>query len=629
MADRKTAQQQLLELLQGAPSQYLSGKYLASALSVTTRTIRNYVRQLVGEGYTISSAKAGYKYEKGVIQRGFELNSDSLAILKILLYEKRVGISKVALAQRLHVSEATLDRRLTDLTDYLAERNTAITSHHGEVHLTGAEHDKRHLMYLLLNQESQQDILREFMLSEGKQLGLKKILLETAARHHLHIDSGTLNNILMHLTISIYRITRAHRIDNSVNEAIHQQLIKTGAMSVAREIAEQIKAQFAITMTPPEVDNLGLLLLDTLHYRQPTETQLKDLVAPRFYLLSLVLLRAVDNNYSLNLGGDASFISRFALHIQNLYLRLDTGNQDTPPVNKSIKKKFPFIYDIAVFICSQLTDIFEKHIPESEIDFIAMHIGTLLMTNSQPAAYDFYLVDKNYLDSNHMIREKLRTALDGVMTIVDTYQSYRDLPADVDYDRVIGTASPVPDTRILQISPFIDQHDVDILQKRIADIKDHANSDKLVHYIERFLPESLIFREQYFNGAQSCITWLCEQMNHQGYVSTTFKDDVLKREALSSTAFVKDIAVPHPLKPVTAHTTIAFVLNHKPMQWGDSYVRIIVLLGLSPNDHDEFQVIFDALIAALSNADTVQKLLDTQSYTEIIDILRDSVVYSG
>jgi lichenan operon transcriptional antiterminator len=118
-------------------------------------------------------------------------------------------------------------------------------------------------------------------------------------------------------------------------------------------------------------------------------------------------------------------------------------------------------------------------------------------------------------------------------------------------------------------------------------------------------------------------------MNHQGYVSTTFKDDVLKREALSSTAFVKDIAVPHPLKPVTAHTTMAFVLNHKPMQWGDSYVRIIVLLGLSPNDHDEFQVIFDALIAALSNADTVQKLLDTQSYTEIIDILRDSVVYSG
>ncbi|MDE3281718.1 PRD domain-containing protein [Lacticaseibacillus parahuelsenbergensis] len=629
MVKRQEAQDLLLHLLQEAAPKFLSGKYLASALSVTTRTVRNYVSALTAEGYTITSSKTGYRFEKGVLQRRFAFNSDSLNIIHALLYDRRQRVTRVALAVNLHISEATLDRRLSELSEFLQGKNITLKSKSGEVYLQGSELAKRHLMYLLLDQESQQNILKEFTLPEEQQLGLKKILLETTAKHHLHLDSGTLNNILLHLSIALYRITHTHQIDISINERIHKQLINTGAMTIAQEIATQIKSNFDIQMPTPEIDNIGLLLLDSLHASQPNETQLKDLVAPRFYLLALLLLKNIDDTYSLSLTQNTTFISRFALHIQNLYTRLKANIEESQPVKKTIKKKFPFIYDIAVFICAQISDIFEQRVPESEIDFIAMHIGTLLMSTTKPQPVSFYLVDKNYLNSNRAIVEKLHSKFGNTISISKVFQTYSALPKEIDYSRVLGTAIPVPSSQVLQLSPFIDQRDVDAIQRRIKQLNDRSNSDKILHYIETFLPESLVFREKYFDNASGCISWLCDQMQSAGLVEPAFKSNVLKREALSSTSFIKDIAVPHPLKPMTQQTSLALILNQAPMKWGDSSVRVVLLLGLSPNDHQKFQSIFDAFISVLSNEETVESLLAAEKYADIIKILRDNVVFAN
>ena len=118
-------------------------------------------------------------------------------------------------------------------------------------------------------------------------------------------------------------------------------------------------------------------------------------------------------------------------------------------------------------------------------------------------------------------------------------------------------------------------------------------------------------------------------MESAGLVEPAFKSNVLKRESLSSTFFIKDIAVPHPLKPMTERTTLALILNQAPMKWGDSSVRVVLLLGLSPNDHQKFQAIFDAFIAVLSNEETVESLLAAEKYADIIKILRDNVVFAN
>jgi lichenan operon transcriptional antiterminator len=189
----------------------------------------------------------------------------------------------------------------------------------------------------------------------------------------------------------------------------------------------------------------------------------------------------------------------------------------------------------------------------------------------------------------------------------------------------MGTAEPAPDSRVLKISPFMNTDDMRHIKQRIASIQEQNQSDQLAHYIEQFLPESLLFRNQDFDSAESCIHWLCQQMEAQGYVDNQFVDTVLQREQLSSTAFVPDIAMPHPLKPVTKQTTIAILLNNKPMNWNGSFVRVVVLLGLSPNDQKAFQVIFDALINALSDSGVVHQLTSTASYAGVVSIIKNSV----
>lgn len=622
---KEKAKRQLLNILQESAPTPVSGQNLATVIGVTSRTVRNYVRSLTDDGYTISASKSGYRYEGGNVANSGNLDNDTLAILQSLLYENRHGISKIALAQNLHISEATLDRRLIVLETYLAPNQVHLRAAQNVITLEGKESAKRHLIYVLLTKESQQDIFKTVMLPESQELALKRILSNVLASHHLHLDSGTFTNILMHLSISIYRITRAHQLNTPSIAAVTSKLEESGALAIAKETAQIIHNQLAIRMTSAEVVNLAMLLQDTLHTQEPGADQLKDLVERRFYLLASVLLTSVDRNYSLALSADQSSISRFALHIQNLYFRLQNTKTSEQPLNKALKKQFPFIYEIAVFIVSQLSSILEIPIPESEINFIAMHIGTMLMNSEPPKQIEMTLVDHDYLNSNRNIVEKLKTEFTNELTIKRIFQSYTDLPLDTDYQYVMGTAEPLPSTKILKISPFMNQDDLRQTKQRIEDLQEQKKSDQLANYIEQFLPQSLLFHDRNFDSAQQCIEWLCNQMQTQGYVDKQFVATVLQREKLSSTAFVPDIAMPHPLKPVTKQTTISILLNHEPMNWNGSFVRIVVLLGLSPNDQKTFQVIFDALINALSDNRVVQKLANANTYDQVIAIIKHSI----
>jgi lichenan operon transcriptional antiterminator len=622
---KEKAQKQLLKILQESAPNPVSGANLAAVLGVTSRTIRNYVKALTDTGYIITANKSGYLYEGGDVPDAAELDEDTLSILKNLLYENRQGISRVALAQHLHMSEATLDRRISALDSYLTPHRVHLNSAKNVVTLVGSESAKRHLIYVLLSKESQQDIFKTVMLPASQELALKRILSNVLASQHLHVDAGTFANILMHLSISIYRITRAHQLDSTLNATVNSKLEQSGALDIAHEVAQTIEKQLAIKMTQAEVINLALLLQDTLHKQEPAAEQLKNLIERRFYLLASVLLNSVDRNYGLDLSSNEASISRFALHIQNLYFRLQNTRRTDQPLNKALKKQFPFIYEIAVFVVSQLSSILEIPIPESEISFIAMHLGTMLMNGEPLAPIDMVLVDQNYLNSNQNILKKLQDQFADELVIQQVYQTYAELPSNSDYQHVMGTAEPAPDPHVLKISPFMNTDDMRHIKQRIESIQEQNQSDQLAHYIEQFLPESLLFRNQDFDSAEDCIHWLCQQMEAQGYVDNQFVDTVLQREQLSSTAFVPDIAMPHPLKPVTKQTTITILLNNKPMNWNGSFVRVVVLLGLSPNDQKAFQVIFDALINALSDSSVVHQLTSTASYDGVISIIKNSV----
>jgi lichenan operon transcriptional antiterminator len=67
------------------------------------------------------------------------------------------------------------------------------------------------------------------------------------------------------------------------------------------------------------------------------------------------------------------------------------------------------------------------------------------------------------------------------------------------------------------------------------------------------------------------------------------------------------------------------VINEKPMKWGNQYVNIIVLIGISETDRSTFRDVFDILIEVLSEPKNVQKLINCNDYDEFLATITNMI----
>lgn len=628
MSKKQESKEQLISLLQNAYPRELNSKELAESLDVTTRSIRNYIRELIDEGYQISSSKCGYKYQSGIIQREISLDRESLKIIRLILSKSQKGINKVDTINALHISEATFNRRLKIVSEFLENSGLKLVVKNHFLILEGAEVKKRHLIYLLLHKESQRNILQELNLSSVQMSKTRQILEKKVKKYHLQINDGTFNNILMHLSISVFRLSNYHNLNSSFNQQIHTRLLHSPAYTVADDIMHSMQRVFNIEFNKNEVDNLTLLIIDTVNIQKNNTDHLKDYIDRRFILLSNLVIGMIDRTYNIDLSTNQAFVSRFALHLQNLYYRLQRKSNlgSNELINKNIKDQFPFIYEISVYASSQISDIFENYLSEAEINLIALHIGTLFISEENIQKKHFILVDKNYLNSNNYIVQKFNTIFLKNAVIDHVYQSYNALSNDYNPLNIITTIEPALNTKMLLISPFLTDDDLDKIKERISFLNQAQRSSFLFQYLSDFLPKSLVFHEKYFDKSTEYINFLCDQMKDLGYVDSSFKAEVLKREQLSSTDFVNNIAIPHTLKPTTQKTTISVIINKKPTKWHKNFVNVIVLLGLSRNDHAAFQTILDAIISILSEPSKVKQIIEGETYEDLLSIINQSLI---
>lgn len=627
MSKKQILEKQLIQLLQGTSPKAMSGKDIAENLNVTTRTVRNYVKDLNEKGYSINSSKNGYKYLSGIIESNFSLNETDTEILIQLLQNSRTEFKKVDLQNQLFISEATLNRKLNKLSSFLLTLKLKIIDNCGFLYIKGDERNKRHLIYVLLDRESNKDILQELKLSPYQLKEARNALKDAINKYDLDFDNGTFNNIFMHIAVTIYRLQNYHKINSAFNLKTHNKLINSQAFVVASYIANLIHQRLNIAFNDIELDNLALSLLDTIKTNSTSDTKLNDLLDHRYILLSTLVINMIDKNYNLQLSTNNQFISRFALHIQNLNNRLiyKTQFEDEKMINKNIKIQFPFIYEIAVYASSQLSDILEHSLSENEINLIALHLGTLFMSEKEYQKQYFTLVDNNYLNSNENLKNKFKLNFKDQATIEHTYQSFNQLPDTTNPFRVLSTELPLLNTNMVSITPFLTEQDVQKIKERIKLLNKKEKSDLLTRYFKKFLPKSLLFREQYCKSSTGYIHFLCTEMKNKNFVTSSFENEVLKRENLSSTDFVNNIAIPHTLKPISNHTCIAMIINKKPTIWKRNKVQIIMLLNIGKNDHTEFQTILDSIISTFSSPQNIKQIVASHDYESTIKVFQNDI----
>lgn len=618
---------------------------LSKTLGVSQRMIRKYVKSInenTEATYKIVSSKNGYRLELRAIKKKQEMiipntkNDRIRFILYKLLTLKTPSIHLSRLSNQLYVSDFTIENHLDDVKEYLDEFEIELIRKRGFLSIVGSEKQKRYLMRKIMSDEirstnffGDKDVELDINI---KKIEIQEIVREELKKQKYFINEYMLSNISFHIMIAIYRLSEGNSLEMDSSKVDYEQTLEH---SIAIEISRRIHEKTNIKINDSEVYNIGLLLLGNISLINFDRLSLveieKELDEEHTKFLDYIV-QQVYSNYYVDLSSE-SFKIQFLLHLKNLLLRVLKNQNSKNPLIDDIKNTYPLVYDIAVFISSELNKFFNIELVEDEIAYIALHVGTTLeLQDREIKGLTTLVICPRYYSIDQRIISKLKYYFGEEINITRVMTRESDVDESIlDFELIISTINTpninnAKETEVVFVKPFLSDKDIEIIRKKITKAKQQKDKEELRRYLESYLPANLFFKNKNLKNREQILHFLSQEFLNQKIVSDDFLTELQKREALSSTAFNNSIAMPHTINYNAKKTNIGILMDEDSIQWGDSKVQIVCIIAVNKEDNKFFGEFFQLLIEALSEIENVNKMLKTTTHQEFIDCVLELMI---
>jgi len=635
--------ERLLDHLSQADARVTAAE-LAEQLGVTTRSVRSYVTAAKAAAHPlniISSSTTGYRlnreayaaFSSGSRVRDPELDTprDRVHHLVRRLTEAPGGLDIHALADSLYVSESTIESDLRKVKALGEEAGLTLARSGSLVALTGTEAQYRRVLSKLFRSESAQGFLelekvkREFASDD---LGAFKTgLIAMLDAQGYFVNEYGVNSVLLHVAIAVDRAIRdmtARPADAAAAAAVPAADHEQPAISAA--LGALTREHFEVDLDRTDLDYLAKLLTTrviTPGQNLPVEVVAETHAEPEHLGSVRRIVAQVGEEYLLDLD-DETFIVRLSLHVGNLIARAQDNSYSRNPMVRSIKTSYPMIYDVAVFIASQLQREKSIAINEDEISYIALHLGSHLERQSRrEERVTVAIVSPGYYDMHVILREHIERAL-GDEVSVEVVVTRTDVDwNDFSTDLVLTTmAAKGAGDNVVVIQPFLGDADVENIRRAISRLRRHRRRIRIKDDLLKYFDEALFLRNATAGSETEMIELLGGLMVQQGVIDESYVTGAIEREQLSSTAFTDSIAVPHAMSMSASRTSIAIAVNETSMPWGENRVNVIALIAFSSSGRASFQTVFDQFVEVFADRSEVLELIKRSTgFAEFIEEL--------
>jgi lichenan operon transcriptional antiterminator len=605
---------------------------LAEHLGVTTRSVRSYVTAAKAAAHPlsiISSSTNGYRlnrdayatFASGGRVRDADTPRDRVHHLVRRLTEEPGGLDVHTLADSLYVSESTIESDLRKVKVLGEEAGLTLSRHGSVVTLTGTEAEYRRVLSKIFRTESAQGFLelenvqREFV---SEDLGaFKTALIDMLESQGYFVNEYGVNSVLLHVAIAVDRVIR--RPTPKISDA-------ADPTPITAALAELTRTHFDVELDRTDLDYLAKLLTTrviTPGQNEPVQSVVDNYVVPEHLETVRRIVGQVGEEYLLDLD-DETFIVRFALHVGNLIARAQDNSYSRNPLVKSIKTSYPMIYDVAVFMASQIQREKSITINDDEISYIAMHLGSHLERQSRhEERLSVAIVSPGYYDMHDILRRRIEAALGDELS-VEVVVTRTDVDSsDFATDLVLSTiAFPGAGDNVVVIQPFLTEGDVEGIRRAISRLRRHRRRIRIKDDLLLYFDEALFLRNVQAADEAAMIRVLGDRMLERGIIDESYIDGAIERELLSSTAFTESIAVPHAMAMTATRTSIAIAVNETAMPWGENRVNVIALIAFNSGERASFQSTFDQFVEVFADRSGVLELIKRSTgFTEFIEEL--------
>lgn len=618
--------------------EWVTAGYLAGKLNVSERSIKNYIAEInYRENGLITSSRKGYHIDDTNARAFLKNFSTKLPqtsrervsyIITRIFTDDAAGDKKTDLyeiADEIFVSYETVKKDMVKVRKKMLEFDLYLASSSSFVSVEGKEPDKRKLLSSILYEEFNSNIMSREVIEKafpGYDLELlQSIIQEQCKKYHYYINEYALLNMVLDIVIGIYRIKKEKTFGRSRVEGTQYGIRE---QELARSIAAEIEHQFQICYNPTELEELTIILLSHLmkmDFAKINNENIEGVVGKRCIEIVSDIRTLLKNTYFINTN-DQDFIIKFTLHIKNLLTRLENGYAIKNPLSEHIKNTCPLIFECAVGVADKLKEITGYELTEDDIAYIAIHIGgNLEAQKSKEKLLSCMILFPQYYDFSNKMMEKLknhygeRIDIKTVVTAVD--QIERAEKSDL-LISTIPVQEPAPMESVL-VTPFLSDKDFNDIDEKIQKINLRKIKARLKKHLIQISNPKFYCKNENFKNKEEAIRYMTDIMEREGYVNSSYCDEIFDREKQSSTAF-EHIAVPHSMKMNAFKTGMFVLLNEKkPIDWGEHEVNIVLLFAVNKDDRAVFHDVFDNLIVLMLEKGNAAKVLDCNSYKEFVE----------
>jgi lichenan operon transcriptional antiterminator len=573
---------------------------LIAEIGLSERTVRDIIRSLEksgeqqgfrikmirGQGYMLQiedEASFACYQEKGQFKSNLidlDNKEDRQRYLLFYLLQNNSFTSMEKLADEIGISRSTVVSDLKEVEQRLAHFSLTLNrrAHYG-MRIEGDEQNYRKAFsHFVLNNSEFIKPAEEFeqFQREFNSDGLKSYLLQVLREKELKISDVFLNNIVTHIFILLFRVTKNNFI------VAGQKMPKTPEplyRDIAQKIAAWIYKFYEISLPSDEIDYLALHISGKTimeHISADKKKQLKEGISS--------ILQRLDEEFLTSFNEDEHLREALLLHMFPLLNRLYYNLQLNNPLVEDVYSQYANVFVISFRFAEIIEEEYGFWMSRDESGYVALHFATHLERMKQRKLEQFKriaVICSTGGGSAQLIRLKLESVFPNA-SVITASENEMDEIAKKPIDLILTTVPlemDITDKPVIHIKHLLDDSEVHRIKEIIAIQINHTQpSYKFIDFKELFRPE--LFHLNGPDQYMDLLTERCEEIVQYGFAEAEFVEQVLVREEKFTTIYTHGVAGPHPMRMSAIKDCINVTILPKPIVSEGKSAQFIFVINL-------------------------------------------------
>lgn len=615
----------IIKELNNSKKSYINSIELADMLGVSSRTVKRDLKEiseiLKDNGAEVEATNQGYRLiinEDELFSQFIDENISSSAevsgkksdkvngILELLL--SNLYINQDEIADELYISRSSINKVMMDVKNILSEYKITIQNkpHYGYI-LEGNEIDIRNCMVRFLTQRKEDNSI----LISNRLVGFKEEdyynLLEEIKNifKDLKIRKNDIeiNYITRYIVISIFRVKYNCEIvlDDNINISLDNSVI-----SASKTIAKKIKERFKVEFTFEDILYISYIIGNN-------HIEIKELDDSGISVEQMVIhaIDKIKNEYDIDFFRDGTLLKGLINHLYTSYSRYCLNVTLDNPLINLIKSKYIEAYNYSILFSKVFKEEYGISMTEEDIGYIALHFAASLeraiMNNSLKAI----IVCSSGVGTAELLKTRITKKFQNI-AIKGVYPAYiLDSLELSDIDLIISTVNLEGvslEKEVINVSPLLTDEDEE-------KINEHVKKQRDYDYLQNLMSDDLFFINIEASSKEEVIEIMTKTMIERDIITEETKEQILKREEMSSTEITNLVAIPHCIAKENKNSVLAIGILKRPIMWDKSQVQIVFLGVLDPQVKQNRKV-FSMLYKLTKKVDKIKELvnIDELSY---------------